>query len=158
MHLRSARERLYQTLLFEVGGLFMVIPIYSAVFTAPAQEAILLIVAISIAVMTWSPIHNTIFDIVELRRTGRVASDRPTNLRILHALSHEVTSLILTLPLMIFLGGHNLVDALLVDMALTAFYTSYASISPLALWVWNVAINSVNRPAAIASRRPCIRS
>jgi uncharacterized membrane protein len=126
MQLRSPRERLYQTLTFEAFGLLLVVPMYSALFAAPTRDSIMVIVTISVAVMLWSPIHNTVFDLVELRRTGRVASDRPSNLRIVHALSHELSALVLTLPIMIHLGGHNLQEAVLVDLGLTIFYTGYA--------------------------------
>lgn len=126
MSLRSPRERALQTLLFEVGGLLLVAPLYALVFSAPMEESFLIIAALAVAVMIWSPIHNTIFDVLDLRMTGRVASDRPHGLRIIHAVSHESTSLVVTVPLLIWLGGHSLMEAILLDIGLTIVFAIYA--------------------------------
>jgi len=126
MALRSPRERIFQTLCFEAGGLAAAAPVYSLMVGAEAGDGFIVIAAIAVAVMIWSPLHNTLWDWVEHRRTGRVASDRPQVQRVLHALSHEVTSLVLTLPIMMILGGHDLRTALLLDLGLTLFYTGYA--------------------------------
>jgi uncharacterized membrane protein len=43
-----------------------------------------------------------------------------------HALSHEITVCLITTPLLISLGGHGLVEAILVDLALSFAYAGYA--------------------------------
>ncbi len=55
--------------------------------------------ALSAAVLVWSPVHNTVFDWLDLRLSGRVASDRPQRWRLVHAASHEATTVIVTLPI-----------------------------------------------------------
>lgn len=126
MSLRSFKERIVQTLAFEAGGLVLVTPVYALVFSTSVGGSALLMIAISVAVMIWSPVHNTVFDLVDLRLTGRMASDRPHGLRLAHALSHEASSLVLTLPVLMVLGEHSLSQALLLDLGLTAFYAVYA--------------------------------
>jgi uncharacterized membrane protein len=81
---------------------------------------------LALAIMAWSPLHNSVFDWVDLRMTGRVASDRPHSLRIIHALCHEATSVVITLPLIMLIGGHGFWQALGIDIGFTLFYSVYA--------------------------------
>jgi uncharacterized membrane protein len=126
MALRTARERLYQTLAYEAGGLLMTAPLYGLVFGRAAGESLALIIALSLIVMIWAPLHNSFFDWAESERTGRVASDRPQSLRAAHALSLEITACAVTLPAVMALGGHSFWQALSIDIGLTLFYAAYA--------------------------------
>jgi len=132
MALRSARERACQTLAYEIGGLAIAAPLYSLIFGGGAGEGFALVAALALAVMIWSPIHNTVFDWVEWRVAGRVASDRPHRWRVVHAITHEATSLVVTLPVILWLTDHGIVGALLVDLGLTLFYAGYAYVFHLA--------------------------
>ncbi|MFM2355921.1 MAG: hypothetical protein RLZZ528_1657 [Pseudomonadota bacterium] len=126
MSLRSARERVFQTLCFEVGGLLVATPLYALVVGASGGESLLVVAAMSVAVMIWSPLHNTAFDWAEWRLAGRVASDRPQKWRIIHAMSHELTAMAVTLPILLGPGGLGFGEAVLADLGLTALYTAYA--------------------------------
>jgi uncharacterized membrane protein len=126
MAIRCVRERVLQTLCFETGGLLLATPVYQAAFGASAVGSATLMTALALAVALWSPLHNAAFDMAELRLAGRVASDRPHGLRVIHALSQEVTGMVLTLPLVVTLGGHGILEALAVEAALTLFYAAYA--------------------------------
>jgi uncharacterized membrane protein len=128
MSLRSARERFYQTLAFEAGGLVMAAPLYGLLFGQGAQDSLKVLVSLSLVVMLWTPLHNTLFDWADLKHSGRVASARPHGLRMIQALSQEVTVLVITLPLIMVLGGHGLREALFIDLGLTLFYAAYAYI------------------------------
>ena len=75
--------------------------------------------------MIWAPIYNTLFDYVEREFTGRLASDRLRGSRILHAILHEVTSVAITCPLLIWVGGYTFVSALLINVGLTLTYVIY---------------------------------
>lgn len=85
---RSGIERILQTLIFEAGGLVLAVPAYEATFGRGADQGLVLMVALSVAVMIWTPLHNMLFDRAEYRLTGRPASARPPSLRLIHALSH----------------------------------------------------------------------
>jgi uncharacterized membrane protein len=124
--LRSCRERIFQTLMFEAGGLLVAIPLYEAAFGRNAQDSALLISLITVAVLIWTPLHNAIFDTIEHSLTARPASARPHPLRLLHAITHEVTPIAVTLPLIMLVGRHTLAEALAVNAGLTVLYVAYA--------------------------------
>ena len=126
MSLRSARERLLQTLAYEAGGLVLSVPLVALVGGATTGEAFALMLTLSIAVMLWSPLHNTLFDWVDLRQSGRIASDRPQRWRLVHAASHEATTVVVTLPILMWLGDMGFWAALVTDLGLTLLYTAYA--------------------------------
>jgi uncharacterized membrane protein len=126
MTLRSPRERFIQTLAFEIGGLVLSVPLYVLATGRGVGDGALLMVALAVAVMTWSPLHNAVFDWVDLRLSGRLASDRPHHWRMVHAVSHEVTVVMVTLPITVWLGGFTLWEAIAASLGLTLVYTVYA--------------------------------
>lgn len=141
MPMRSTADRIRQTLYFELGGIGLVTPLYSAFTGASFNEGALLLVAISVGCIIWSPLHNTVFDFVDLRLSGRVASDRPQVLRVVHAVSHEATACCVSLPLLIWIGGFSLWDALFAEVLLTLFYAAYAYVFHLAFdRLWPVVV------------------
>ncbi len=144
MALRSARERARQTVAYEIGGLAIAAPLYSLTFGGGTGESFALVAALAVAVMIWSPIHNTAFDWVEWRIARRVASDRPHRWRVVHAITHEATSVVVTLPVILWLTDHGIVGALLVDLGLTLFYAGYA-------YVFHLAYDRL-RPVATAAQ------
>lgn len=132
MTLRSPRERLIQTISYEVGGLCLSVPLVAVLGGGTTGEAFWLMLALSAAVLVWSPIHNTVFDWLDLRLSGRLASDRPQRWRLVHAASHEATTVVVTLPILIWLGGFGFWEALLADLGLTLLYAAYAYVFHLA--------------------------
>ena len=128
MPIRSARERFYQTLAFEAGGLVIAAPLYGLIFGQGGQESVLLLASLSLAMMIWAPLHNTLFDMADFRLTGRSASDRPKGLRVIQALSMETGSLVVTLPLIMALSGFGIARALMAELGLTLFYAAYGYI------------------------------
>lgn len=132
--LRTPRERLIQTLWFEGVGLLLVAPAYAWASGAGMGDSFVLVVALSIAVMLWAALYNTLFDRVERRRTGRVASDRPHGLRSLHAIGLEVSSVLVTWPLIWALTSLGWWGALAADLGLSAVYAVYGY---LFFWVFD---------------------
>jgi uncharacterized membrane protein len=126
MALRSVRERALQTLSYEAGGFLIATPLYALIAGHGASQSSLMVVAVAIACMTWSPLHNTVFDWLEWRLVRRLASDRPQRWRFVHAVSHEATSVIVTTPIIMLVGGHGFWNALMVDIGLTLLYSVYA--------------------------------
>lgn len=123
--LRSVRERIIQTLAFEVFGLLLVLPLFAAYTKASHLTGVIVLCLLSVLVMSWSAVHNTIFDILEWRILARVASDRSERLRALHATSLELTSMLVTLPVLVWLLDMSWSDALVLDIALTLIYVVY---------------------------------
>lgn len=124
--LRSWRERVIQTLSYELGALLIAAPLYQWVFGVSAGESLQLLVTLSLAVVLWSPLHNTAFDWLDARWFHRAASDRRGFSRWLHAFSHEASTLVMTVPLIVWMGGHSWFEAFWLDLGLTLFYTAYA--------------------------------
>ena len=122
---RSWRERALQTLAFELGGLLIVAPIWTLATGASATESVTLLVCLSVAVMSWMAAYNTVFDLVEARLAGIVASDRPHGRRVLHAVGLEVTSALVTWPLIAIVAGLGWLEALVADLGLTIAYAIY---------------------------------
>ncbi len=123
--LRSPRERLLQTLAFEGLGLAVVTPLFAAVTGGGGGESLAVVVAVSATVMLWAAVWNTVFDLVEHRLTGRVASERPHGLRTLHAIGLEASSVLLTTPLIWALTPLGWWEALAVDIGLAFAYAVY---------------------------------
>lgn len=99
--------------------------------TAIGDGAVVL-VALAVAVGLWSPFHNALRDLLEWRCAQRVASRCPRRLRIAHAITHEVSTVIVTLPFLKLLGGHGFWEALLVNLGLSFFLCGYAYVFHLA--------------------------
>ncbi|MEO1677596.1 MAG: PACE efflux transporter [Pseudomonadota bacterium] len=150
MALRSLSERIVQTVLYEIGGLLLAAPLYSLIFGAGAAQSVLLMVVLSVLFLIWQPLHNSLFDRLEWRFARRVASDRPPALRIVHALSLEVTSIIVTLPAIMLIGGHGLWEAVALDLGLSALYAAYAFVFHLAYDRWRPVAGRPLRSEEIA--------
>lgn len=124
--LRSPRERLHQTLCFEAGGLLLVTPLVVLATGHSAQESAALLAVLSLAVMAWAAVFNTTFDHAEHRLTGRVASQRPPRWRLVHAVLHEATAVLVTWPLIVAMTDLGWMAALWADLGLTLVYAAYA--------------------------------
>jgi uncharacterized membrane protein len=151
MTLRTPRERLVQTLCFELGGLAVVTPAYMMIFGQGTAESFALMLSLSIAVMVWSTLYNAGFDWAEYRWTGRVASDRSHRMRLIHAALHEATSAIVTVPLIMRISDLGFGAALALDLGLTLFYATYA-------YLFHLIFDHVRpvKPAAMVRQRPAI--
>lgn len=124
--IRNVRERLRQTLCFEGGGLLLVAPIYALLAGARMRDSFALIAVLTLLVMGWSALFNTAFDVVEHRLSGRLASQRPQWLRVLHALLHEASATAITWPTIVAMTGLSWSAALVSDLGLTLAYALYA--------------------------------
>ena len=123
--IRSGRERLIQTLWFEALGLLIVSPLFAHFAGASMGESLTMLIVLSFAVMGWSALYNTAFDLIEVRCTSRVASDRPHGLRVAHTIGLEVTAALLTWPLIVALTTLGWLEALVADIGLTLTYALY---------------------------------
>ena len=137
--LRSARERFIQTLACETGWIALAVPVYAGLFNQPVLQSGLLVVALWLASITWSPLFNTVFDMAEWRFARRPACARPTRLRLVHALAFEASSIVVTAPVIMVIGGHGLLEAIAIDIGLSlldaayiyAFYLAYDRVRPV---------------------------
>lgn len=134
--IRNARERLRQTLCFEAGGLLLVAPLFALSAGARLRDSLALIAVLTLLVMGWSALFNTAFDAIEHRLGGRPASQRPQGLRVLHALLHEASAVVITWPTIVAMTGLSWSAALVADIGLTLAYALYAYLFHLAYDAW----------------------
>ena len=123
--LRSWRDRIHQTLCFEAGGLLLVAPLLAWVSGAGLASSTRLLLALSVLVTAWTALFNTAFDRLEWHCCGRVASDRPRALRVLHALALEASAVAVSCPAIVALTGLDWTAALATDLGLTLAYAAY---------------------------------
>lgn len=123
--LRSARERLLQTLAYEAGGLLLVTPLFSQGSALGLSDAFGLLLMLSVVVMAWAAVFNTVVDRLEARHRGRAASERPAAARLAHALGLEGGAVLLTWPVIHAATDLGWWAALGADLALTAAYAAY---------------------------------
>jgi uncharacterized membrane protein len=121
--IRGWRERVIQTLWFEALGLAIVSPLFAWFAGASMGKSLIVLVVLSMAVMCWSALYNTAFDWVEARYSGRVASDRPHRLRMVHTIGLEATAALVTWPLIVALTPLGWLEAMAADIGLT--YAAY---------------------------------
>ena len=130
MVLCNFHERMFQTIAFELGGILLATPLYVFVFDTSGGQSFVVMASLSLATLIWFPLHNTAFDWCGFRLTGRLASDRHKNLRVLKALSHEIMVCLIPTPRLVWLSGHIWREAFLIDLAL---FFAYALNEPNAL-------------------------
>jgi uncharacterized membrane protein len=126
--LRTLRERVLQTVSFEVSELVITVPMFAYFAETSGSDSLLVLVAIGIAATCWTAIHNVIFDWVEFKSSERVASDRPDGIRVVHAISLAVSCAIVSIPILVLLGGLSWQEAIIADMGLTVLDAIYAFI------------------------------
>lgn len=129
---RNLRERVIQTLWFELLGLALVAPLFAYFSGSTASDSVMLLVVLAIVVALWSGLYNSAFDLVELHLTGRVASDRPHRWRVLHTIGLEASAVVLTWPLVVALTELGWQQALFADIGLTFAYIAYGYVFHLA--------------------------
>jgi uncharacterized membrane protein len=130
--IRNLRERVIQTLWFELLGLALVAPLFAYFSGASAGDAFTLLPMLAIVVALWSGLYNSAFDLAELRFTGRVASARPHRWRVLHTIGLETSAIVLTWPLVVTFTPLGWYEALLADIGLTLAYVAYGYVFHLA--------------------------
>jgi uncharacterized membrane protein len=125
MSQRSARERFAQAVLYEVIALVLLTPVYSFALDLPMDNSFATMLMISVAVVIWVWIYNTIFDRVMLAKTGRLAHDKTTRLRILHAGLYELTVTFIAVPIILVMSGKPIWVALLADIGFSMIFAIY---------------------------------
>lgn len=125
MSVRTLRERALQSLAFEVCALGVSIPFYLVWTGAEVREGSFVVLVLALAEALNAPVHNTLFDRWEQALCRRCASDRPARWRLVHAVSLELTGTLICVPVLMFLGGHGLWEAVALDLGLTAVFVTY---------------------------------
>lgn len=125
MACRTTQERLLQGAGYELGGFLVAAPVCAALTGSNVGSSALLVTVLTLATLLWAPLFNTVFDRVEWRLTGRVASNRSTRMRLAHAFALEASDTVISVPILMILGGLDLTQALIADLGLLGVYMAY---------------------------------
>lgn len=125
MEIRTWRERVFQTLLFEVIGVIAFTPLVAFGMGEDAGHSMGLLIALSLAAVSVAGVFNHAFDWIENKKTGRVASDRSTKWRVIHAVLLECFIAMATLPIIKFSMDISWYEAVVADIALLVLYAAY---------------------------------
>lgn len=123
--MRTPKDRLRHTLLFEFFLLLLCIPIMTFALGKPAEEVGAMSVMLSIAGASWNYMYNYLFDHA-LVRLNRPLYPRSGMLRIIHAVLFEITLLLITVPAVMLMLNFSFMKALMVDIGFAAFVPVYA--------------------------------
>ncbi|GHU38682.1 membrane protein [Betaproteobacteria bacterium] len=124
--LRTPFDRLRQVLMFEIGGLLLITPPFVWFSGVPLPDSFGLLAVIALIAAVWNVLYNTSFDWIDGRLTGRTSDQRPTLLRVAHAVGFEGGLLLISLPVVMLWTGMGWLQALLADIGLAAAYVVYA--------------------------------
>ncbi|MFG6176823.1 PACE efflux transporter [Halomonas sp. THAF12] len=120
--MRSWKERLTHTLLFEAGGLVMVTPLASWLTGHDMGEIGVLAVGLATAAMLWNLVWNRAFDaLVPTRRRSLVQ-------RFAQAFGFELGLLVMTLPAVAWWMDIGLMEAFWLDLGFMLFFLAYAMV------------------------------
>lgn len=143
--LRSSIDRLLQSLGFVLGGLMFVVPLFYWISGRNFAQSLLFMLSLSFLIVLLVFLHNYVFDWFDWKFNERVASDRPTVLRIIHAFSLEIVSVLISVLIIYTLTDMNLVRALLADVLLSHVFIVYGFLYHMAIdHIWPVRDNALN--------------
>lgn len=128
MTIRTPRERLLQSAGYEIGSLVVATPVCAWLTGTSVATSAGLVVVLTVATMLWAPLFNTVFDRIEWRASRKVASERSRRLRLIHAFALEASDIVISVPILMIIGGLDLTQALIADLGLLAVYIAYTYI------------------------------
>ncbi|MBS7699016.1 MULTISPECIES: PACE efflux transporter [unclassified Chelatococcus] len=124
MSLRTFPDRMRHAILFEVIGLAVFTPTAALLFNQPvAHMGVIGVVSATIAT-TWNFLFNLAFDHALVRLRGH--SRKTVMIRVTHAILFEGGLVIMLIPMIAWYLGISLWAALMMDIAIVAFYLVYA--------------------------------
>jgi uncharacterized membrane protein len=132
--MRTTADRIRHTLLFEIIGLAICVPLAAWILDKDLAQIGALSIVLSLTAMWLNYVFNLIFDIA-LVRLGRPVNVRPVWMRVLHAMLFEASLLILTIPVVAWWLDMTLWTAFLTDIGFALFFLIYAFIYN---WVYDV--------------------
>ena len=125
--MRTLRDRVRHTLLFEVGMLLLCSPLAALILDKKITHIGMLAITISLIAMGVNYLYNLIFDLT-LLKLGRPVHIRSKKLRVLHAFLFEITLLFISVPVVAISLQMTYWQALVTDIGFALFALVYAYI------------------------------
>ncbi len=116
-------RRVVQAVLYEAGAVIFVGPALSLIFDRPAASTIALAILMSSVALAWSYAFNTLFERWESRQKTK---GRPLWRRLAHGLGFEGGLVVMLVPVMAYWLQISLLQALIADLGVLAFFFLYA--------------------------------
>ena len=117
------QRRVLQALLYEAIAVAMVGPTVAWMFAASLQSSALLALAMSSIALAWNYVFNALFERWETRQAVK---GRSLGRRLLHGIGFEGGLVLFLVPLMAWWLDISLLEALIADLAILAFFFVYA--------------------------------
>jgi len=122
--IRTGRDRMRYTMIFEATLLAVFIPAGVLVFERSHMDIGILTIFLSVKAMLINLLYNWLFDRWDVRN-DRVPTERRWKGRVLHALGFEGTLTITSLPFVMWWLQLNVWQALLTDVVMASFVVVY---------------------------------
>lgn len=145
--MRSALDRLRHTLLFEIIGLMIVMPLGSRVFGLSLEHMGGVAVISVITAAVWNYLYNLGVDALLTRWRGTTNKTLP--LRLAHAFLFEAGLLLILQPMIMLYLGRGTLATLGVTLSLALFYMCYAFFYNLA-YDWIFPVRQAGQPGTLA--------
>lgn len=123
--MRTPKDRLRHTLLFELLLLAICVPLTAALLDKPMHTMGMLSLMLSLSAMTWNYFYNVAFDHA-LLRLGRPLYPRSARLRFAHASLFEVGFMAVSVPMVMWWLGFGFIKAFAYDAVFMVAVPLYA--------------------------------
>jgi len=117
------QRRVIQALLYEAIAVAMVGPTVAWMFATSLKSSALLALAMSSIALAWNYVFNAVFERWEARQTVK---GRSLGRRLMHGIGFEGGLVLFLVPLMAWWLDISLLEALIADLAILAFFFVYA--------------------------------
>ena len=122
--MRTTRDRIRHALLFEVIALLIITPLGAVLFGFELHEFGAVALICALVAMIWNYLFNLGFDHASVALRGTVT--KTLGIRVLHAVMFEAGLLVALVPFIVWFLGVSLVEALVMDIAISGFFLVYA--------------------------------
>ena len=122
--IRSGKDRLRYSCLFEVSLILILAPIGALVLDRHLFDIGMLSIVLSLKAMVFNLIYNWVFDLMDVR-AGTIPTQRTIIGRLLHAMGFEIGLVLTSLPIVMWWLGLTLLEAFLMDVVITSFVVVY---------------------------------
>lgn len=123
MKTRSLSDRVRHALMFEVIGLMIIIPSSALLFDKPMTHMGVVGIGSATIATVWNFLFNIGFDRCMRQMYGHIR--KSVGARLLHTVLFEAGLLLILLPLIAWYLNMTLLDTLVLDLAIVAFYLVY---------------------------------
>ncbi len=123
--MRTQKDRLRHSILFELIGLLTCTPIASWLLGKDLHKIGVMTIFLSVTAMACNYVYNLAFDHI-LKKLGRPVHHRPPRLRAIHAFLFESSFIAVTVPFVAWWLGMSVWAAFVTNIGFAGFYLVYA--------------------------------